>query len=125
LYETMCDVVASASPDEKMSLIGSHPDLVGKLAREGRLTRESTGEQAAAGLGALSADEIALFEKYNGEYRDRFGFPFIICARLNKKDAIFEAFPRRLKNSRDEEIATALGEVFKIAELRMPDAIIE
>ena len=125
LHETMCGVVRSASVDEQLTLIRAHPDLVGRLAREGRLTRESTGEQAAAGLDSLSRDEVAAFERYNAEYRERFGFPFVICARENRKDAILAAFPKRLANTREQEIATALAEIDKIARLRMNDAIWE
>jgi allantoate deiminase len=125
LHEKMCAVVRSASTDEQLALIRAHPDLVGRLAREGRLTRESTAEQAAAGLAALTAGEVEAFERYNAAYRDRFGFPFVICARENKKDAILAAFPARLQNSREQEIATAFREIEKIARLRMDDAIDE
>ena len=82
-------------------------------------------EQAAAGLTVLSREEIELFDQYNSEYRERFGFPFIICARENKKDAILAAFPVRLKNNVGQEIDTALAEIYKIARLRLIDAIAE
>jgi OHCU decarboxylase len=125
LHETMCGVVRAAPADEQLALIRAHPDLVGRLAREGRLTRESTGEQAAAGLESLTRAEIAAFERHNAAYREQFGFPFVICARENRKDAILAAFPKRINNSREQEIATALGEIDKIARLRMDDAIWE
>jgi OHCU decarboxylase len=125
LHDTMSGIVRAASVEEQLGLVRAHPDLVGRLAREGRLTRESTGEQAAAGLDSLSDEEIAAFERYNAAYRERFGFPFVICARENRKDAILAAFPRRLANSREQEIATALAEIDKIARLRMQDAIWE
>jgi OHCU decarboxylase len=108
-----------------VKLIASHPDLVGRLAREGGLTRESTAEQAAAGLDSLSADEIAAFERYNQAYRDKFSFPFVICARENKKSAILAAFPLRLQNTREQEISTALTEIYKIAKLRLLNAVSE
>jgi allantoate deiminase len=123
LHEKLCAVVAAATTDEKLKLIRAHPDLVGRMARENRLTRESAGEQAAAGLASLSADETAAFERHNREYAQRFGFPFVICARQNRKEAILAAFPRRLANSRDQEIAAALDEICKIAQLRLGDAI--
>ncbi|HEY4282773.1 MAG TPA: 2-oxo-4-hydroxy-4-carboxy-5-ureidoimidazoline decarboxylase, partial [Chthoniobacterales bacterium] len=85
---------------------------------------ESSREQATAGLGELSSEEIARFRDYNTRYRERFGFPFVICARLNKKDAILQAFPIRLQNSRQQEMETALREIFKIAELRLKDLIV-
>ncbi len=125
LHETMCGIVKSAGVNHQLALIRAHPDLVGNLARAGRLTIQSTGEQAAAGLDRLSADEIALFDQYNLAYRERFGFPFVICARQNRKDAILAAFPVRLKNTGEQEIATALEEIFKIAKLRLLDAVSE
>jgi len=113
------DTVMKAREEEKLALIRAHPDLVGTAT----LTSESQGEQAAAGLGNLSAGEVADFRKFNDEYREKFGFPFVICARENKKEAILAAFPQRLKNSRQAEIETALREVFKIAELRLLDLV--
>jgi allantoate deiminase len=125
LHEKLTQVVASSAEDEQMSLIRAHPDLVGRLAREGRLTRESTAEQAAAGLDSLSDDEIKRFESYNAGYREKFGFPFVICARENRKEAILAAFPKRLANSREQEVSAALAEVYKIARLRLADAVWE
>ena len=119
LLAAMRDSVMKSAKEEKLALIRAHPDLVGAAT----LTRESQGEQKAAGLGSLSAEEIEQFRRFNASYRERFGFPFVICARLNKKDAILKAFPIRLQNSREQEIETALGEIFKIAELRLQDAI--
>jgi OHCU decarboxylase len=125
MQEAMSGVVRAASAEEQMGLIRAHPDLVGRLAREGRLTAESTVEQKAAGLTALTPEEVEQFERHNAAYRERFGFPFIICARENKKDAILAAFPLRLRNSKDQEIAAALTEIDKIAGLRIRDALWE
>src|SRR3954464_4423280 len=119
LHAALCRTVHQAREDEKIALIRAHPDLVGEAV----LTNESRTEQKSAGLADLSPDEVERFRDFNQRYRDKFGFPFVICVRLNKKDAILEAFPRRLENSRAEEIATALGEIFKIAELRLRDLI--
>lgn len=121
LHTALCQTVRAASHEQKLALIRAHPDLVGRAALAGTLTRESTGEQASAGLNALSPDEIALFQKQNAAYRAKFNFPFVICARLNKKDAILAGFEKRLQNSPAQEISTALEEIFKIAELRLRD----
>jgi len=113
--------VNHASEAEQMALIQAHPDLVGRAV----VTAESQGEQAAAGLTDLSAEEVQLFREHNAAYRDKFGFPFIICARMNKKDAILEAFPRRLQNDADAEKKAALDEIHKIAALRLHDILWE
>ena len=119
LYLTMCNALRRATDEEKLALIRAHPDLVGRAV----LTSESKVEQASAGLGELTPVEVTLFETYNAEYRRRFGFPFVICARLNKKEAILRAFPERLRHSRDTEMQTALNEIYKIAELRLRDLV--
>ena len=125
LHAALVQAVAEATPDEQVALIRAHPDLVGRLAREGRLTAASTTEQAAAGLDALSASEVEAFERFNREYRDRFGFPFVICARENRKEAILAAFPVRLGHTAEEEQATALAEIGRIGRLRLFDAVSE
>jgi 2-oxo-4-hydroxy-4-carboxy-5-ureidoimidazoline decarboxylase len=124
LYRALCQTVEAAGPEKQLGLICAHPDLAGRLARAGKLTNESANEQANAGLDRLSPDEADLLENNNAAYQRRFNFPFIICARLNKKDAILAGFKRRLSNSREQEIKTALEEIFKIAELRLQDLII-
>jgi 2-oxo-4-hydroxy-4-carboxy-5-ureidoimidazoline decarboxylase len=119
LFAALCRCVQTASVEQQLALIRAHPDLVERAA----LTTASQSEQASAGLGELSAEEVALFQKYNRAYRERFDFPFVICARLNKKEAILRAFPERLQNSREKEIETALEEIYKIADLRLRDLI--
>jgi 2-oxo-4-hydroxy-4-carboxy-5-ureidoimidazoline decarboxylase len=121
LQAALIATVGKASDDEKLCLIRAHPDLIG----DEKLTAESQTEQASAGLHDATAEEAKQFRKYNRQYRERFGFPFVICARLNKKEAIARAFPVRLWNSREQEIEIALKEIFKIAELRLKDLISE
>lgn len=123
LHTKLVATVNAATEEEQLSLIRTHPDLVGRLAREGNLTKESTGEQAAAGLATLTDAEVLQFERYNAAYRDKFGFPFVICARENRKETILAAFPVRLKNDSKQEITTALNEIAKIAGLRLADLI--
>jgi OHCU decarboxylase len=123
LHGVMTRVMKNAGGDLQVKLIVAHPDLVGRAALAGTLTPESNREQASAGLGQLSAEEIALFQKNNQAYREQFGFPFVICARLNKKEAILKGFEVRLKNSREQEIAAALEEIGKIARLRLEDLL--
>jgi OHCU decarboxylase len=123
LHQELCAVANDSGEAKQLALIRAHPDLVGRAALAGTLTRESTGEQASAGLNDLSPDEVALFQKNNSAYQEKFGFPFVICARLNKKAAILAGFERRLQNSRTQEIQAALAEIFKIAELRLRDLI--
>ena len=115
--------VDESTAEAKLALIRAHPDLAGKLARAGALTLESTREQAGLGLDRLSNAEYQEFYDQNQRYRDRFGFPFIICARLTTRQGVLDAFDLRLSNSQIEEISAALGQIHEIARLRLEDLI--
>ena len=119
LHSAMVRTVQQAGEKTHLDLLNAHPDLVGKAV----LTAESASEQAAAGLMNLSQEEVKTFRTHNQAYRQKFGFPFIICARLNKTEAILAAFPKRLAQDRKTEITTALEEIAKIARLRLEDAV--
>jgi 2-oxo-4-hydroxy-4-carboxy-5-ureidoimidazoline decarboxylase len=106
-----------------LELLRAHPELAGKAAIDRTLTKESTAEQASAGLDRLSAEEFALFHERNAAYAARFGFPFIICVRLTNKAGILEAMRTRLGATREAEFKTALGEVMKIVELRLEESL--
>jgi 2-oxo-4-hydroxy-4-carboxy-5-ureidoimidazoline decarboxylase len=124
LHAALCGVVRAAGEERQFALIRAHPDLVGREVRQHTgLTAESSREQAAAGLMDLTPGDIASFDRYNTAYKARFGFPFVICARQNKKEAILRAFPERLAHTRDEEVAAALEQIFEIARLRLEDLV--
>lgn len=125
LHQAMCQVVVQASEQQQVDLIAAHPDLAGKAAIAGELTAESTREQASAGLDRLSPEQFERFTQLNTSYRNTFGFPFVICVREHTQNSILDQFETRLKHSRQQEIATALGEIYKIARLRLADAVVD
>jgi OHCU decarboxylase len=123
LHAALVDVVAEASRERKIALIAAHPDLAGRVAREGRLTPASRGEQAAAGLDRLTPEELGRFDRANAAYRERFGFPFVICAREHDKASILTELERRVRNEPADEIEAALDEISAIARLRLADVV--
>jgi 2-oxo-4-hydroxy-4-carboxy-5-ureidoimidazoline decarboxylase len=125
LHRSLCETMLSASAPRQMDLIQAHPDLAGRLAQAGQLTAASTSEQSAAGLDRLTHEEAEEIQRLNDDYKARFGFPFIICARLNAKDTILAAMRSRVGNSPAAEHSTALAEIAKIARLRLNEAVTE
>jgi 2-oxo-4-hydroxy-4-carboxy-5-ureidoimidazoline decarboxylase len=123
LHAAMAEVVKRASRAEQLALLCAHPELAGKEARAGAMTSDSTSEQASAGLGALSREELRRIGELNRRYREKFGFPFIIAVRRHTKDGILAEFERRLGNDAETELATCLEQVFLITRLRL-DALI-
>jgi OHCU decarboxylase len=121
LYEALVAAMHAAPRERKLALIRAHPDLAGKAAIEGTLTARSHSEQRSAGLDRLTPDEYEAFTRTNTAYRERFGFPFVVCVREHTKESILRVAAERLGNSEDEEIRVALEEIAKIARLRLKD----
>ena len=123
LFEALEAAMYAAGEERRLALIRAHPDLAGKAAIDGTLTASSHREQASAGLDRLTPDEYASFTRMNEAYRERFGFPLVICVRGHTKESILRVAAERLEHSREEEVRAALAEIAKIARLRLDDAL--
>jgi allantoate deiminase/N-carbamoyl-L-amino-acid hydrolase len=128
LKQALQAAVMRASEAEQLALLRVHPELAGKAAIAGELTAESTGEQAASGLNRCSPEEYAVLHALNAQYKEKFGFPFILAVkgptgRGLTRAAIIETFSRRLKNTRADEMHECLRQVHRIAEIRLNELL--
>jgi OHCU decarboxylase len=123
LHEAFVGAMYEAPEERRMALIRAHPDLAGKAAIAGELTPESEREQASAGLDRLTPEEYEAFTRLNGGYREKFGFPMIVCVREHTKESIITQAGARMEHSREEEVGVALAEISKIARLRLEDLV--
>jgi urate oxidase len=112
-------IVEAAGEQAWLALLRAHPELAGKLAVTGGLTKDSAAEQASAGLDRCTETEYRRFHELNAIYLERFGFPFIIAVRGLSRTDILAAFEARAGNARGDEIRTALDQVHRIARLRL------
>lgn len=119
LHEAMMRVVRHRNTEEKIALLRAHPELAGRVARAGEMTRDSVAEQSSAGLDRMTEAEFARFDHLNTAYREKFGFPFIIAVRNHNKESILDGFTSRLNNSPEEEIEAALNEIGAITRKRL------
>lgn len=104
-------------------ILRCHPDLAGRELQRGALTAESQREQSGAGLTRLGPEERRRLLELNARYRARFGFPFVLAARLSHREAVPAELARRLQRQPAQELRTALDEVKKIAGLRLADLL--
>jgi 2-oxo-4-hydroxy-4-carboxy-5-ureidoimidazoline decarboxylase len=123
LHEAMLAAPAAASPEAVTGFLNNHPDLAGPAARAADLTAASEQEQSIAGLDALTPEATARLAGWNAQYRERFGFPFIICVRRHTHDSIFAEFARRLAGDPEAERRAALSEIGRITALRLCDRV--
>ena len=126
LKHALAQVVRTAELDAQLGLIRAHPELAGKAMVAKSLTAESTHEQSKAGLTACTPEEFERIQQLNAAYNERFGFPFILAVRgprgtgLSKQE-IIDTFARRLDNHPEFELAEALRNIHRIAEIRLND----
>lgn len=118
LHDAMMHAVRHAAPDRQLAFIGGHPEL-GSRVRRAELTRDSQAEQGGLGLDRLSAEEFDRFTRLNAAYREKFGFPFIVCVRRHTRDSILHQFERRLAHDVAAEREAALQEIGLITRLRL------
>jgi len=119
IARVMADCVDNASPDSQLALIRAHPDLAGKAQVARDLTVDSETEQTSAGLDRCTPDEVEKFQTLNGQYKEKFGFPFVMAVRDSNRHEILAAFKSRLSNELQTEFETAIREIHKIASLRL------
>lgn len=123
LQDALEHAVRSAPRERQVALLRAHPELAGREAQAGELSAHSGREQAAAALDRLAPPEQTRLADLNRRYRERFGFPLIVCVREHTTDSIISWGSARLERSADEELATAIGEVLEIARLRLEDLL--
>jgi OHCU decarboxylase len=118
LYDGLVAAMYAAPEDKQVALVRAHPELAGKVA-----TVDSEREQSSAGLDRLTHEEYEALTSANAAYRERFGFPFVVCAREHTKESILRVAAERLGNSEPAEVRVALEEIAKIARLRLESAL--
>ena len=123
LFAAMRSAVDRAPAELRLALIKAHPDLANKTQRAAGLTAESHAEQNSAGLDRLSDAEFIAFERVNNAYRAKFGFPYVVCVRRHTRDSILRDFERRLPNDARVEAQTSIGEICRIAALRLDQLV--
>tara|TARA_Y100000590_G_scaffold384356_1_gene455658 strand:- start:315 stop:809 length:495 start_codon:yes stop_codon:yes gene_type:complete len=115
----MIEIYSKTESKNHLIILNSHPELV----VEKKLTLESKQEQSGANLNQCSDKEFNEFKKLNINYKNKFGFPFIIAVKGKNRMEILESFRKRINNTIETEFEEAKEQVKKIALLRIKDII--
>lgn len=121
LKDAMCQVIEDAGEDAQLALLCAHPELGSRK----KMADASVSEQKAAGITDSEADTRNRLLELNGEYREKFDFPFIVAVKGLSPGDILQNMQDRLYNTRDEEFRECLQQVMRIARFRMDDLIEE
>jgi OHCU decarboxylase len=113
-------VATSLSELDWLEAFAAHP-LIGDV--ESLRKKYAATKQLAAGeqAGVAGADDATLVElaALNREYRDRFGFIFIVFATGKTAHEMLAIIKSRINSSRDAELQNAAAEQLKITQLRL------
>lgn len=123
LHRAMSQIVETAGEAKQLALINAHPELAGKAAVRGELTAESTREQSGAGLDQCTQAEFDKLHALNRQYREKFGFPFILAVRGYDRHGIIANFESRANKDRAQEVRASLDQIYRIARFRLDELI--
>ena len=122
-YDELLDraeaIVARLPAEQQVAVINAHP----RIGESAELVRQSSAlsyrEQGYDREAAIEQEELARvyreLAELNRAYEARFGFRFVVFVNRRPKSEIVEAMKARLGNTREQEAATALGEMLLIA----------
>lgn len=120
LHGAMMHAVRTAGREPQLALVRAHPELAGAEAKAGRLTADSSSEQARLGFTALTREELLRMKDLNRRYRERHGFPCIVALRLHAtRESVTREMERRIANDTDAELAEALAQIGHITRGRL------
>ena len=123
MHDALIETLTQLPQHIQAGLICCYPDLAGKLAQEYQLTKDSVKEHESAGLFHLTKCEREEMAGLNEAYKQKFGIPFVVCARENKKEAILQGLRERLENSFSEEVKKGIEQVCNIAWYRILERV--
>ena len=108
-------IYENSSKEDCLKIFNAHPEL----AVEKKLTEDSHKEQRSANLNRCNNEEFNEFKNLNIEYRNKFGFPFIIAVKGKNKNEILNNFRQRIQSDVESEFLEAKEQVKKIATFRL------
>jgi 2-oxo-4-hydroxy-4-carboxy-5-ureidoimidazoline decarboxylase len=120
LSKKMIFIFETADDQDKLKILNDHPDLADKT-KIGLLTSNSNKEQNNAGLDQCTREEFNQFKNLNSEYKNKFGFPFIIAVKGRQKSEILLNFKKRILSNKNDEFSEGVSQVVKIANFRLEE----
>lgn len=120
LFAKAKDISSTLKDEDWLEAFRAHP----KIGEQKATTVQSHQEQKwsaqeQSGVSEASAETISQLAERNGEYEDRFGFIFIVCASGKSPDEMLAILNSRIDNAPRTELRIASEEQRKITRLRL------
>jgi len=112
------EILGELSEAEQIAVINAHP-RIGESADRVRAQSAESFKEQGYDRDHTPPEVLLRLARLNEEYEHKFGFRFVVFVNRRSKEALVPVFEARLRGSRDEERAKALGEILAIAEDRL------
>jgi 2-oxo-4-hydroxy-4-carboxy-5-ureidoimidazoline decarboxylase len=97
-----------------------HPRIGDRSALRARFPETAhLSEREQSGVAGAPEDVLNALETANGEYEEKFGYIFIVCATGKTAGEMLKLLRARMENDPTVELAIAAAEQMKITELRL------
>ncbi len=116
---------AKSKEKDLLQAFEGHPEIgdVSTLREKYRSTEKLAGHEQS-GVNTATENTLQLLSQGNKDYKEKFGFIFIVCASGKSADEMLALLLARLPNSRDLELINASEEQRKITHIRL-DKLLE
>ena len=109
-----------SSETDLLEAFDGHPEIgdVSTLREKYRNTEKLAGHEQS-GVNTASENTLELLAQGNKDYKEKFGFIFIVCASGKSAEEMLTLLKQRLPNTREQELANAAEEQRKITHIRL------
>ena len=105
---------------DQVTVLAAHPRIGANAELVSAASYTEQGYAAEAGMSHAEVDRVYTeLAHLNELYEQRFGFRFVVFVNGRPKAEILEVLRNRLERGRDEELATGLRDMFRIARDRL------
>ena len=120
LLETADQHWKLSTEQDFLEAFDGHPEIgdVSTLRKKYRNTEKLAGHEQS-GVNTANEDTLALLAQGNNDYKEKFGFIYIVCATGKSAEEMLQLLQKRLPNSRKQELENAAEEQRKITRIRL------
>jgi 2-oxo-4-hydroxy-4-carboxy-5-ureidoimidazoline decarboxylase len=123
-YEQLLDTASAIAMRlpraQQIEVVNAHPRIGESPALVSQQSYREQGYEAERTIAVEElAETYAKLRELNSAYEARFGFRFVVFVNQRPKAAIVQVLKERIVNSAEEELATALQEMMRIARDRL------
>ncbi|VEN54316.1 unnamed protein product [Callosobruchus maculatus] len=118
LVRAISDFLDSMKLSDLEDILQRYPDIFNIFTHNSLLILDKN-----YGTNQLSMAERRKLNELNSQYKEKFGFPFIMGYKSNDVFTLFDEIISRLENNREQELEVAIKEVKNIVNIRIHELV--